>query len=835
VLLAGLATALFALAPIGAAQEAATSLPQGVGTAIAQAKTTQLYIVQMRQPPVIAFDGSRAYAATRPEAGENLNLRDPDVRDYMKFLRRRHNAALRNVGGDKVHDYVFAFNGFSAVLTPAEAAAMEARWDVKGIWADELMQPATATTPDFLGLTEDGGLWDMGVDGEDVVIGIIDSGIWPESLSFTDRVEKGDPSAPTYDRPSRLAYQQIPGWNGRCRPGEEFPASDCNQKLIAAQYYYGGWGGAEGVKEAFPYEYLSTRDADGHGTHTASTAGGNANVPVVVDGIDLGTISGMAPRARIAAYKVCWGAGTEGGCFSSDSVRAIDQAVRDGVDVINFSISGSLTSFADPVEIAFLFAADAGIFVAASAGNSGPGAETVAHNSPWLTTVAAGTHDRFYGGTVTLGDGSVYEGASLDSAGAGPADLVYSDDVGLAEADPEQARLCYPGTLDPDMVEGKIVLCDRGDIARVDKSLAVSMAGGIGSILANPGAGSLNADIHSVPTVHVAQPAGDAIRTYVMSDPAPTATLTGGDLQSVEAPDVAAFSSRGPSLASGDLIKPDIMAPGVDVLASVSPAGYGRDFDFLSGTSMSSPHMAGLAALMKDAHPDWSPMAIKSAFMTTASQMTNEDNPISGNPFDYGAGQAAPNSAYDPGLVYDAGYFEWLGFLCDAQPTIFANPAGTCGFLESLGIPTDASDLNYPSIAIADLAGSQTVVRTVTNVGPAGTYEVSVDAPAGIDVTVDPASLTLAEGESASYAVTFTTTAAATLDEYAFGSLTWTHGPHAVRSPIAVKPVALAAPAEVIGMGTDGMLSFDVTFGFGGDYSAAPHGLVPANAFEGNV
>jgi subtilisin family serine protease len=825
VLLAVMATALFALAPIGSAQAELESVPADVAASIASAKEAQIYIVQMRQPPVIAFDGSRAYAATRPEAGEKLDLRDPDVKDYTKFLRRRHNAALRNVGGEKVHDYVWSFNGFSAKMTPAQATAMQARWDVTQVWADELLQPATSTTPDFLGLTAEGGLWDQGYTGEDVVIGIVDSGIWPESLSFTDRVEKGDASAPTYDRPSRLAYQQIPGWNGRCRPGEEFVASDCNQKLIAAQYYNGGFGGNAATKAAFPYEYLSARDADGHGTHTASTAGGNANVPVEVAGIDLGMISGMAPRARIAAYKVCWGTGDEGGCFSSDSVRAIDQAVRDGVDVINFSISGSQTSFLDPVEVAFLYAADAGIFVAASAGNSGPDASTVAHNSPWLTTVAAGTHDRYYGGTVTLGDGSVYEGASIDSRGAGPAPLVYSSDVGLAGADPTEVQLCYPGTLDPALVTGKIVVCDRGVIARVDKSLAVYQAGGIGSVLANVSPASLNADLHSVPTVHVDDVAGAAIRAYAQT-PGATAVLTGGDLQQAEAPEVASFSSRGPALASGDLLKPDIMAPGVDVLASVSPAGYGRDFDFLSGTSMSSPHMAGLAALMVDAHPDWSPMAIKSAYMTTASQETNMGDPIPGTPFGYGAGQATPNSAVDPGLVYEAGWTDWLGFLCGTGQL-------QASYCPSIGI--DPSDLNYPSIAIADLAGSQTVTRTVTNVGPAGTYDVSVDAPAGIDVTVDPASLPLAEGQSATYSVTFATNASATIGAYTFGSLTWSHGPHAVRSPIAIKPVALAAPAEVFGAGSDGSLSFDVTFGFGGDYTAAPHGLEPALMTEGNV
>ena len=168
----------------------------------------------------------------------------------------------------------------------------------------------------------------------------------------------------------KLGYQQIPGWHGKCTPGEEFTAANCNQKLIGARYYNAGWGGNAGIDAQLPWEFNSPRDLGGHGTHTATTAGGNANTATTGAAAAFGPISGIAPRARIAAYKVCWETGSGGSCFSSDSVAAIDQAVADGVDVINFSISGSRTNFRDSVEIAFLFAADAGVFVAASAGAS---------------------------------------------------------------------------------------------------------------------------------------------------------------------------------------------------------------------------------------------------------------------------------------------------------------------------------------------------------------------------------------------------------------------------------------------------------------------------------
>lgn len=776
-----------------------------------------IYIVQMDDKPVVAYEGDiRGLKATKPKEGKKINPNSPAVVDYATYLEGKHNKAAGKVGAETLYHYKYAYNGFAAEMTLIQANKMASVEGVLVVSADQFMTIDTSTTPDFLGLSAEGGLWDMGYTGEDVIIGIVDSGFWPESLSFTDRTGTNGNAS----KDGKLDYQQIPGWHGKCVPGEEFNASMCNQKLIGAQYYNAGYGGDDGIDAQRPWEFNSPRDYNGHGTHTASTAGGNEGVPAEASGVDLGTINGMAPRARISVYKVCWSTedASTASCPSSDSVAAIDQAVADGVDVINFSIGGSLTNFLDPVEVAFLFAADAGVFVANSAGNSGPGAATVAHNSPWLTTVAAGTHDRYYEGTVTLGDSSVYYGASIDSRGAGPADMVYAGDAGDV--------LCNPGALDSTVVTGKIVVCDRGAIARVDKSLAVMMAGGIGMVLANTGPSSINADLHYVPSVHVDHIDGAAIRAYAQTSGA-TATLTGGAFEQAEAPTVASFSSRGPSLASADLLKPDILAPGVDILAAVAPPGNnGRNFDFYSGTSMSSPHIAGLAALIMDAHPDWSPMMVKSALMTTASTETNAGNPIPGNPFGYGAGQVVPNSAFDPGLVYDAGWIDWLGFLCGTGQL-------QASYCPSIGF--DPSDLNYPSISVGALAGSQTITRTVTNVGPAGTYDVSVDAPAGVDVAVDPVSLTLAEGGSASYEVTFTANSSVVAEAWTFGSLTWSHGPHNVTSPLAIYPVAIAAPAELHYMGDAGSEAFDVTFGYTGAYFAAVEGLSPANMQTGTV
>jgi subtilisin family serine protease len=796
-----------------------------------------IYIVRLAQRPVTAYDGGiKGLKATRVRPGTKVDPFSPAVVDYVAHLAAQQNAVLARVGGrNKLHSYAFAFNGFSARLTEQQATALLSDPNVVSVTKDEKRQLDTATTPAFLGLTGTGGVWQTefgGVAnaGENVVVGIIDSGIWPENPSFSDRT--GVNGNGTQD--GKLGYRQIPGWNGRCVPGEAFPASACNQKVIAARWYNSGFGGDAAVKAAFPYEFASARGADGHGSHTAGTAAGNNGIPAVVDGNDLGRISGIAPRARLAIYKSCWGIPPEGGCFNSDSVAAIDQAVADGVDVINFSISGSQTSFVDPVEVAFLYAADAGVFVAASAGNSGPTPSTVAHNSPWLMTVAAGTHDRQYTGTVTLGNGATYTGASLTNA-VPSRPLVLSTDAALPGADATAARLCFStaengGTpvLDPARVAGKIVVCDRGVNARTDKSFAVGEAGGVGMVLINTNVNSLNADLHFVPTVHLQSTDRAAVLAYAATAGATASLSKGVGGVGFPAPDVASFSSRGPALAGGgDLLKPDILAPGVDVLAAVSPIEAGRNFDFLSGTSMSSPHVAGLGALLKQKYPTWSAARIKSALMTTASQARNDGTPIAGGPFAIGAGHVDIKAAMDPGLVYDAGWVDWLGFLCGVGEL-------TASYCPQIAI--DPSNLNYPSIAIGALAGVQTVTRTVTNVtGSAARFTAQVVAPAGIDVEVSPSTLNIARGGTGTFTVRFRT-AGAPLNTYSVGSLTWVEqggNGRKVRSPLVIRPVALAAPASISSTGS--AVSFPVTFGYTGAFSATARGLVSAAVTPGTV
>jgi hypothetical protein len=802
----------------------------------ASAPRNSLYIVRMADSPAVAYDGGiPGLRATRPGANRKIDPQSPDVVRYTGYLESRHDEAVSRAGGRKVYSYKYAFNGFAAELSPGQAEALKALPGVLSIEKDEARALDTSSTPSFLGLNAPGGLWSHGAAGvgEGIIVGIVDGGIWPEHPSFSDRT--GANGNGTQD--GKLDYQQLPGWHGRCVPGDFFDASHCNQKVIGARYYNAGWGGNAGVNATLPWEYNSPRDFGGHGTHTASTSAGNAGVMPDGSASVFGPISGIAPRARIAVYKVCFQTPDGGSCFQSDSVAAIDQAVADGVDVINFSVGGSRTNFRDAVEIAFMFAADAGVFVATSAGNSGPGNFTVAHGGPWLTTVSAGTHNRSGTGSITTGDGVTYNGRSIALPVTAP--VIDATAAGLPDADPEKVRLCYSksdnegvAVLDPARIAGKIVLCDRGVTGRVLKSLAVQEGGGAGMVLFNTAAGlSVDADYHFVPTVHLDVPARAPVKAYA-AGASPTASIAQGTVVlDLAAPIMASFSSRGPLQASGDILKPDVMAPGQDILAAVAPPGNGgRLFELYNGTSMSSPHVAGLGAILKGLHPDWSPMMIKSAIMTTGIDSRNASGtPANPNSvltiFNQGAGHIQPNAANDPGLVFDAGFADWLGFLCGTQlPTSFCTSSGIAVL--------DPSDYNGASVAIGDLAGVQVVKRRVTNVGPRATYAFSHTGLAGFAVTPSPPTFTLGAGESQDVTLRFERTTAA-LGGFHGGQLAWSDGAHRVRIPAVIVPVALAAPAQV--SGTNAAVSYGVKFGFAGPFTAAPRGLLPASLATGSV
>lgn len=778
------------------------------------------YIVLLNQVPTAAYDGRIAgYAASKPAEGEQFDADSRAARRYDDRLEQLQDEVLADVGvpeSDVSADFTTVTNGFTVELTGAEATEFAKNPDVLSVTEDELLQPTTNESPDFLELTGEDGLWSelggVGTDGagSGTVIGVVDSGIWPESQSFRgfeDDDQGRDATAAEYD------------YTGICDEGADGSFADaCNNKLLGGRYYVEGFG-AENLS---PEEFLSPRDAGGHGTHTASTAAGRHVEDVEVDGIPFGDLAGMAPGARLAAYKVCWEGSEFSGCFTSDSVKAINDAVADGVDAINYSISGTPSDYTNPVEIAFLNAATANVFVAASSGNSGPAESTTNHPSPWLTTVAASTH-KISESTLELGNGERFIGAST-TAGIDMTSTVLAVESAAEGVDPADAQQCFPDTLDPEIVTGKIVVCDRGIFARVEKSINVRDAGGVGLILVNPTESSVNADLHVIPSIHLDVDAYQPIYDYVGGNPDATSAILAGvnEGSDTQVPEVIAFSSRGPSLgADGDILKPDISAPGVDVLAAVVPfSNNGRDYDLYSGTSMSSPHIAGLSLLLRQQNPDWTPMEQKSAMMTTAY-----DHATTTDAFEQGAGFVDPSEFSEPGLVYPADIDDWAGFLLGQGVDI-----GYPGVR-----PIEATQLNQASIAIGELTGTETVRRTVRNVGDSvAFYSAEITGLDGIDAEVRPARLVVAPGSTASFDVTFTY-AGADFGEYAQGHLTWTSGGTEVRSPIVVNPVAVSAPEEVNGEGTDGSLTYDITAGYDGPLELGVFGLNEGEVNRGNV
>lgn len=833
----------------------------------AMAQDRKTYLVQLKDEPAATYQGGvSGLEATQPAAGETFKYGAAAVQAYVNYLGKQQDNVIALIGNAPVlHTYKTVFNGFAASLTEAEVLALKANSNVVDVFEDVPRSFDTISTSDFLKLTAPGGLWSQSIGGsaikgENMVVGIVDGGIWPENPAFADRTDAQ--GKPTFDPNGALAYGPPPvTFKGGCQDGEGFKgAIHCNNKLIGAKYYDVGFKAFTAANPANPMHWTefasSPRDSvggatghGGHGDHTASTAAGNAGATAIVSGIAMGTATGMAPRARVAAYKVCWtyvnaaatdGTGSQNSCFNSDSVKAIDDAVNDGVNVINYSISGSQTTVNDPVEQAFYRASLANVFVAASAGNSGP-ANQVAHISPWLTTVAASTHDRNIQADANLGSGAKYSGASFNTTPVGSTPLIRAEDAGIAGAS-ANLNLCFsnPLELDPAKVAGKIVICTRGNNARVDKSFAVLQAGGVGMIMADNG-GGLVAEAHSVPTIHVTQADGNAIKAYAQTAGA-TASIGSFYIGQKPAPIMAGFSSRGPNQGDSNILKPDLTAPGVDVIASVTPALTQSERDAVvagtlvpppawasyQGTSMSSPHVAGLALLLRQAHPTWSPAAVKSALMTSAYSTLNDGLAGDQNgllPWAQGAGHVDPNKATDPGLVYDAGKADYVKYQCKVnKPAV--TPASDC---TTYGTLDETYNLNLPSITVSNVVGTITVTRKVTNVGSsAATYTSTASVP-GFTTVVTPSTLTnLAPGATATFTVKLTGNGAA-VNEWKFGSLTWTDGTHVVRSPIQArvgKPIT--APASITATTASGNKLITLKTGFAGRMGSAVGGLAPA-------
>ncbi|GFQ04569.1 subtilisin-like protease PjSBT1.7.3 [Phtheirospermum japonicum] len=662
--------------------------------------------------------------------------------------------------------YKHVISGFSATLTSQEAQALRARDEIVSVQLETTYQLHTTRTPHFLGLEQHQDKLPGFEESSNVIIGVLDTGVWPESQSFNDS---------GYGPVSKTR------WNGTC---EE---KMCNKKLVGARYFSKAY---EDLNET-----RSPRDIDGHGTHTSSTAAGSVVPKASLLGYAEGTARGMANQTRVAVYKCCW----RKGCLSSDILAAMDQAIEDKVDVLSLSLGGGpIPYFIDKIAIGAFAAMQQGILVSCSAGNSGPYPFSLANTAPWITTVGAGTLDRDFPADVILGNGERYPGVSLYSGPplpAGKLPIVYAADAS--------------NNVTSEKVNGKIVLCDRGVNARVAKGAVVKHAGGLGMILANTdlNGDELVADAHLLPATAITAKTRRQIKKYLSSAHSPTATIEfdGTKLGVQPSPLVAAFSSRGPNPVIPQILKPDMIAPGVNILAAwpdtVGPTGLELDkrhvkFNIVSGTSMSCPHVSGLAALIKAAHPDWSPAAIRSALMTTAYSTYNNRKPST--PFDYGAGHVAPIRALHPGLVYDLCPLDYLNFLCALHygPLQIEGLARKTNFICDKKKTYSVNDLNYPSFAVsvkADPKGGTVVVnhtRTLTNVGQLGKtyhYKVKLFSPSqSVKISVAPGHLTFNKpNDKRSYNVTFKVATNMQANTNHFGRIEWSDGKLVVGSPVA--------------------------------------------------
>ncbi|CAN1342500.1 Subtilisin-like protease SBT5.4 [Linum perenne] len=677
------------------------------------------------------------------------------------------------------YSYSSHINGFAAMLEDHEVEILSGHNGVVAVLPNKEHYLHTTRTWGFMGLEDSNGvvsddsIWKHANFGQDVIIGNLDTGVWPESLSFNCTVSEAIPSR----------------WKGKCDSNNGFK---CNSKLIGARYFNKGFSAD------------SARDTDGHGTHTLSTAAGCLVPGANLLGSANGTAKGGSPKAWVATYKVCWPS-----CYEADILAAFDTAIQDGVDVLSLSLGSYLPQeySVDSIAIGSFHAARNGISVVCSAGNSGPLASSVTNVSPWVMTIGASTVDRQFQSNVTLGNGHQFKGLSYNSNTL-PAGkfypLIISTDAKSSDADVNDAKYCYSGTLEPAMVKGKIVVCIRSS-SDIEKGQVVSEAGGVGVVLVNSFSGAPSPQAHFLPASVVSKEDGDSIASYISGTQSPEAYISGGTvIGEAVAPSMASFSSSGPNRLTPEILKPDVTAPGVNILAAYSeatgPTGDSDSrhlpFNIISGTSMSCPHVTGIVGLVKSIHPDWSPAAIKSAIMTTAVTRNNKGEPIltasgaKANPFNYGAGHVVPNKAMDPGLVYDLNLTDYLNFLCyigydDKQLALFYDKSYQCPSKSTTNVTL--SNINYPSITVPQLSGPTTVTRTLKNVGTPGTYMVTVDAPSGVSVKVEPKSLEFkAVGEEKRFEITLELMVDLG-SGYLFGGLTWSDGLHDVRSPIVVK------------------------------------------------
>jgi subtilisin family serine protease len=773
-------------APIEAPRSDSAKLAQSDPELLASTSTTPTTVmVKLDYDPAASYDGGvDGLAATSPAVtGEALDTSDAAVADYLAYADEQAAAASAAItaavpSAEVTGTYNVAYGGLSVTLPAADAKKLLAVDSVAAVQSDSLEQvqqaTTTATGAATAGAVDNDTSTFIGADkvwpslggrdkaGQGVIVGVLDTGIWPEHPMLADvglAKPAGGPWACDFGDGSDPAL------------GATFA---CNNKLVGA-YVFLDTAIAQGTIEDGEYcteTECSARDADGHGTHTATTAAGSYVEHASVLGTDRGPISGIAPGASVIAYRVC----TAAGCYSSDSVMAVQQAILDGVDVINFSISGGASAYTDPVELAFLDAYKAGVEINASAGNSGPGDGTSDHAGPWVTTVGASTSDRSFSSTLTL---TAADGATYSKSGSTLTAGVTGKAVVLATAVPGYTGGAY--CLDAfaaGSLTDQVVVCERGSNGRVQKGFNALAGGAAGMILYNPTTMDTETDNHFLPAIHLEGP-NDELLALLGAHTGVTATWAAGTVGASQGDVMAGFSSRGPV---GDFVKPDVTAPGVQILAGNTPTPVevaagppGEYYQAIAGTSMSSPHAAGVAALVRAAHPTWTPGQVKSALMTSSLQsVTNADGTVA-DIDGRGAGSIRADRAVSPVVTFDV---------------------TAAAYAASAADPLHRVDLNLPSIKANPLPGALLTHRTVTNVtNKTQTFSVKATGQDGLRITVSPSSFALRAGASTTLTVLLDGTS--TADGAHQGQITLTP-----RSGVpAVLPVEVVTGDAVVTLG----------------------------------
>lgn len=763
------------------------------------------------------LNNPRNVSISHPRSGYNIS------RVHDSILRR----ALKGEKYLKLYSYHYLINGFSVLVTPQQAEKLSRRREVANVVSDFSVRTATTHTPQFLGLPEGAWVQEGGYEtaGEGVVIGFIDTGIDPTHPSFAD-----DASEHSYPVPSHFS--------GICEVTRDFPSGSCNRKLIGARHFAAS-AITRGIFNS-SQDYASPFDGDGHGSHTASVAAGNHGIPVVVTGHHFGNASGMAPRSHIAVYKALY---KSFGGFAADVVAAIDQAAQDGVDILSLSITPNrrppgIATFFNPIDMALLSAAKAGIFVVQAAGNTGPSPKSMSSFSPWIFTVGAASHDRIYTNSIILGNSLTISGVGL----APGTDKLYTLISALhalnnntTTTDDMYVGECQDSSnFNQDLVQGNLLICSYSirfvlglsTIKHAFETAKNLSAAGIVFYMDPFVIGfQLNPTPMKMPGIIIPSPDDskillqyynsslerDEVTKKIIKFGAVACILGGLKANfSNSAPKIMYYSARGPDpedsfLDDADIMKPNLVAPGNSIWAAWSSLGtdsvefQGESFAMMSGTSMAAPHIAGLAALIKQKFPSFSPSAIASALSTSATLYDKNGGPIMAQrayakpdenqspatPFDMGSGFVNATASLDPGLIFDASYNDYMSFLCGingSSPVVLNYTGQNCWAYNNT---ISGADLNLPSITIARLNQSRTVQRTLTNIAGNETYSVGWSAPYGVSMKVSPTHFSIASGEKQVLNVFFNATTSSTAASFGRIGLFGNQG-HIVNIPLSV-------------------------------------------------